>query len=358
MPNSRAPSDLPLFGEPAPWFSAPCGPIHDFAFDSVAGRWVVLMFVGSLQLAEAQAAVQCIEAAGGLFDDRQAAFFGVTVDPRDLVDQSATGVAPGLRYFRDLDRAVSRAYGIAGTGDAYRPTVFLLDPLLRVTAYAPLSGTAGLLDTLRAKLPLTDEMETRHAPVLTVPRIFEADFCRTLIAHYDMVGGTPSGVMRQTGDRTVLVQDQTFKRRTDVEVAEETLKAAIRARIGARLVPIIERAFGWRATRLERYLVACYDAGSSGFFRAHRDNTTLGTAHRRLAVTINLNTGEYEGGELRFPEFGATLFKPPVGSAVVFGCGLLHEVLPVTCGRRYACLPFLYDEEAARVRDGNSSSLL
>jgi predicted 2-oxoglutarate/Fe(II)-dependent dioxygenase YbiX len=34
----------------------------------------------------------------------------------------------------------------------------------------------------------------------------------------------------------------------------------------------------------------------------------------------------------------------------VFSCSLLHEALPVTRGRRYAFLPFLYDEAAARIR--------
>ena len=45
---------------------------------------------------------------------------------------------------------------------------------------------------------------------------------------------------------------------------------------------------------MERYIVACYAPGA-GHFRPHRDNTTLGTAHRKFAVTINLNAGDYDG---------------------------------------------------------------
>jgi hypothetical protein len=37
----------------------------------------------------------------------------------------------------------------------------------------------------------------------------------------------------------------------------------------------------------------------------------------------------------------------------VLSCPLLHEATPVTRGRRYAFLPFLYDEEAAKVRQAN-----
>jgi predicted 2-oxoglutarate/Fe(II)-dependent dioxygenase YbiX len=104
-------------------------------------------------------------------------------------------------------------------------------------------------------------------------------------------------------------------------------------------------------------LVARYDAKSGGFFRPHRDNTTAGTAHRRFAVTLNLNAGEYEGGDLRFPEFGARTYRAPTGGAIVFSCGLLHEATPVTRGARYAFLPFLYDEDAAKVRLDNNKHL-
>jgi predicted 2-oxoglutarate/Fe(II)-dependent dioxygenase YbiX len=70
-------------------------------------------------------------------------------------------------------------------------------------------------------------------------------------------------------------------------------------------------------------------------------------------VTINLNTGEYEGGELCFPEYGSHTYVAPAGGAVVFSCSLLHEARPVTKGVRYASLPFLYDEDAAKVRAEN-----
>ena len=117
---------------------------------------------------------------------------------------------------------------------------------------------------------------------------------------------------------------------------------------------MIERAFQFRPTRLERYIVACYDSVVGGHFRAHRDNTTKGTAHRRFAVSINLNAEEFEGGDLAFPEYGPRLYRPPTGGAVVFSCSLLHEARPVTQGRRFAFLPFLYDDAAAAIREQNN----
>lgn len=108
---------------------------------------------------------------------------------------------------------------------------------------------------------------------------------------------------------------------------------------------------------MERYIVACYDAESGGHFRPHRDNTTKGTAHRRFAVTINLNTGEYDGGQLMFPEYGQRSYLAPKGGAIVFSCSLLHQALPVTRGQRFAFLPFLYDEAAAQIRLANNDFL-
>ena len=108
---------------------------------------------------------------------------------------------------------------------------------------------------------------------------------------------------------------------------------------------------------MERYLVACYESEKGGFFRPHRDSTTKGTAHRRFAVTINLNAEEFEGGNLRFPEFGSATYRAPTGGAVVFSCSVLHEATPVTKGTRFAFLPFLYDDEAAKIRGENAGFL-
>ena len=57
-----------------------------------------------------------------------------------------------------------------------------------------------------------------------------------------------------------------------------------------------------------------------------------------------------------FPEYGSRSYKAPPGGAVVFSCSLLHAVSQVTEGRRYAFLPFLYDDEAAKVREANNRS--
>jgi predicted 2-oxoglutarate/Fe(II)-dependent dioxygenase YbiX len=195
------------------------------------------------------------------------------------------------------------------------------------------------------------------APILVIPRVFEPEFCKHLVGLYQKHGGFESGFMREIGGKTVAVSDTAHKQRTDYVIAEEDVRDACRVRVQRRIVPEIKKAFQFEVTRMERYLIGCYDAAAGGHFRAHRDNTTKGTAHRRFAVTLNLNAEDYDGGELRFPEFGGRTYKPPTGGAVVFSCSLMHEATKVTRGTRYAFLPFLYDEEGARIREANNAHL-
>lgn len=116
---------------------------------------------------------------------------------------------------------------------------------------------------------------------------------------------------------------------------------------------MIQHAFQFGRTRIERWIVACYDAERGGHFRAHRDSTIKGAAHRKFVVTVNLNAEDYEGGDLCFPELGAFICRGPTDGAVVFSCFLLHEARPGTRGRRYTSLPFLYDDDGAQVREQN-----
>ncbi|HEY3696326.1 2OG-Fe(II) oxygenase family protein [Phenylobacterium sp.] len=336
------------FGEAAPWpdLDTPGNP--RFAFSVAAGRFVL---VGCVPDAESLALARAQIAAGrDRFDDMGLCAFLILRDEASIA--AARDEVPGLRYARDRDGGVSRQFQFLepdGAGSGW----LLLDPTLRVIATAPLDAAEGLFRSLAA-LPAPDDHAgvTMHAPVLIVPRIFEPAVCRQLIALYDRVGGTVSGVMREVDGRTVGMVDD-FKSRRDADIEDQALRRELRARIARRLLPEVEKALQFKATRMERYIVARYDAEEGGYFRPHRDNTTKGTVHRRFAVSINLDAEAFEGGDLRFPEFGRRTYRPPTGGAVVFSCSLLHEATPVTRGRRYAFLPFLYDEEGARVREAN-----
>jgi predicted 2-oxoglutarate/Fe(II)-dependent dioxygenase YbiX len=191
-----------------------------------------------------------------------------------------------------------------------------------------------------------------QAPVLCLHSVFEPGLCQKLISLYETHGGGESGFMREVNGKTVGIFDHNHKRRKDYTITDEEIIRITQARIKRRIVPEIAKVYQFHVSRMERYIVSCYAAEDGGHFRAHRDDTTKGTAHRRFAVSINLNA-EFEGGEISFPEFGPRGFKPPPGGAVIFSCSLLHRVSKVTAGQRYAFLPFLYDEAAAKLREEN-----
>lgn len=345
-------------GELAPWFRAKAlSGAGSYAFDTAAGRHILMLFCGTVRRPEGAEALGLVLARRALFDDERASFFGVTVDPADAAAGRIQQMLPGIRWFLDYDLTVSRLFQAAGddgTG-AYRPHWLLLDPMLRVIDMFPLKAGAAALAALEEAVaaPLSPEF----APVLTIPRVLDPELCRELIARYEVDGGEESGFMRQVDGKTVMMTDPTHKRRRDYLIEDLQLQRALQAAVAQRLVPMVRRAFQFEATRMERYIVACYDSEAGGHFRPHRDNTTKGTAHRRFAVTINLNAGDYDGGDLRFPEYGRRTYRAPTGGAVVFSCSMLHEATPVTRGRRYAFLPFLYDEAAATLREENNRFL-
>jgi peroxiredoxin/predicted 2-oxoglutarate/Fe(II)-dependent dioxygenase YbiX len=351
-------------GDPAPWFNLPSADNPSYAFHSVAGRYVLLAFIGSAARPEAQAALAAIAARRAMFDDERACFFGISADAADRDQGRLTPAIPGIRFLFDLSGKVARDYGVLrrpeGSDGAafYTPAWVLLDPMLRVIETRPIVEAAAMLDRLAALPPPVLHGGTEiPPPVLVLPRVFDPRLCRALIDHYDTQGGTPSGFMREVDGKTVGMFDAALKRRSDCTIADEGLRQAVRDGIRRRIVPELAKVHHFNATRMERYIVACYDSAERGHFGAHRDNTTAGTAHRRFAVTINLNAEEFEGGELRFPEYGPRSWRAPTGGAVVFSCSLLHQALPVTAGRRYAFLPFLYDDAAARIREANNAKL-
>lgn len=346
----NAPPRASLMGKPAPWVRGPVlNGLPDYSFDIAAGRTILMLFMGDAQDGDTTAALCQIGQIRTLLDDRKAAFFGVAADSAWTREDRIASCLPGIRYFLDDDRAVHRAFGINS------PCWLLLDRMLRIVAAYPVTASNAVFSAMFEQI--MEDTSAAQAPVLTVPRVFEPELCQRLIDLYDTNGGFESGFMREQDGKTVGVMDFRHKRRSDHIIADPGLRAILLQRIRDRLVPMVQRAFQFNATRIERYIVARYDSDVGGHFKPHRDNTTGGTAHRRFAVTINLNAEGFEGGELRFPEFGPATYRAPTGGAVVFSCSLLHEARPVLSGQRYAFLPFLYDEAAARVRETNNPNL-
>lgn len=362
MPENAPPVLPPPYrvGDGVPWFRAASDVNADFDFSSMAGRYVVLSFLGSLKIEPVASIAREFLTYQNIFDGARLAMALVTIDLRDA-QSTATINLPATRLFFDFDRRISRMFGLVPDDSStnYAPITYILDQRLRVIAAIPVmrpdTHVREVMDIV-LKLPGAQERFSAQmqAPVLMIPDVFEKAMCRELIDGYERHGGSDSGFMTEKDGKTVQQMDYKIKRRSDWLIEEDRLVREIRTRMQRRVVPEVLKAFQFHVTRMERYLVARYEASEGGHFAAHRDNTSKGTAHRRFAISINLNSEDYEGGELLFPEFGPACHKPPTGGACVFSCSLLHEAAPVTKGKRYVFLPFLYDEESAKIKDRNA----
>jgi predicted 2-oxoglutarate/Fe(II)-dependent dioxygenase YbiX len=189
---------------------------------------------------------------------------------------------------------------------------------------------------------------TSQAPVLFIPNVLDGDFCRHLIHLWETEGNCDSGAMVEENGKLKEVFDhkQTIRREHTVR-NEETLERLIKV-IRDRVRPEIQKAFHFNITQVEGFTVVAYDASTGGYFRPHRDDCLEGTSYRRFAMSLNLSVGEYEGGYLRFSEYGSDLYQPSTGTALIFSCSLLHEATEVTKGRRFVLVSMFYGEQEAQ----------
>lgn len=349
-------------GDPAPSFKQQTsgGTMNS---DYAGGKYALYCLYGRSSDERGRSMLSILEKAGDLFDGAKVAFYGVSVDPRD---RSVKEQPPRIVQIMDMDLTVSRLFGsvpenATGSQISLRRHWLVLDPSLRVRAVFQTEPDGAEIDKIIAylkRLPPVNEYPGLPVttPIIILPEVFEPEFCRSLIELYESNGGRETGFMRDVDGKTVEILDHKHKQRSDFHVDDEKLQEAIQKRIMRRVMPEIKKVHQFDVTRMERFLIGCYDGETGGHFSAHRDNTTLGTAHRRFAVSVNLND-DFSGGEVGFPEYGTRTFKAPAGGAVVFSCSLLHRVTKVTQGKRYAFLPFLYDEAGADIRRQNRQFL-
>ncbi len=187
----------------------------------------------------------------------------------------------------------------------------------------------------KVPLPLGD-----HPPVLVLPRVLTPEDCAELIRVWqrpvrvwDSEGLANRGYHREQGDFKVRNKD--YGRVVQLVVRDAALQNYLDTKLQRRVMSEIAKAFQTKVSRREEYRIACYKAKEKGALGPHRDNPNQETRHRRFTISVTLNGGAFEGGALRFSEYSNQGYLVPSGTAIVWSCSLLHEVLPVTGGQRY-----------------------
>lgn len=232
---------------------------------------------------------------------------------------------------------------------AYHPklALYVLDPNQRILGvfrrppYEPcLPKAREIIESWRsAEEPA--RLQHSGAPILLLPRVFDGALCRALIEAWKadhQEGGLSDG--------TKNVLDPKKKRNLEHLVADADLNQRITQTLGRRLGPEVAKVFNYRTPYgFEGFNILSYRHDRQDFFGLHRD-TLRQERQRRFALSLNLND-DYEGGTLRFPEYGPHSYSPKAGAALVFSASLLHEALPVTKGQRWVLVTFLCDPDQA-----------
>lgn len=335
-------------------FTLPTQGGETFKLSNVVGRPVILLFFGTdtSQQAEVQQACASVSQHYAILAALNAPVMAVRRAMDSLDGPAAPSANGSLPYpvLLDTSGEVSARYG------ATRLRAVLLGPAGRVAKYYDEFSNGDLGERLVDDVTLLFNLERprvvlQQAPILLIPDVLPPEFCKKLIDTWETQGNQDSGFMVSQGEKTVGQYDYNSKIRRDHFIPRGTpLDAEGRQWIGRHIAGELFKTFNYEASRVEDMKIACYDAARGGFFRPHRDNTTGATAHRRFAASILLND-DYEGGYLRFPEYGPHLYRPPAGAAVIFGCSLLHEAMDITAGRRFVLLTFLYGEKEAKARE-------
>ncbi len=335
-------------GDPIPRLVLPTvlGGKIDFSHQFIAGNTLLLWFVEARNLS----------AAADALTDLQNVFLELETKPYIILTRPLKGspdqYAGSQTILVDRNREISAALGVRKSG------IVIIGPNSRFETLLPAEGLETAIDVCREIHNSTRQTEVlAQAPVLVVPSVLDPLLCEELIDYW----GTGEKLIDTIASSAEGSQESlpSLKKRHDVPLLDKALYGKVKNLLTRRLLPEIFRGFGFKSTNMEGVRIGCYDSANRGYFGRHRDNRTRFTAHRKFAVSLNLSEN-YEGGQVRFPEYGRLLYTTKTGGAIVFSCSLLHEALPVTRGKRFAVFTFLTDSEGEamarkmRAKEGDS----
>jgi peroxiredoxin len=316
----------------------------DLYSDAIAGNPLVIVFCPKFTSAVAETLAGFSERFQQ-FASAGARLFAVT--PEQANEVEAYGIP--FPMLLDRDGATFREFGV----DRQRlATTVVLRPNHHVLAIIKGPGNSHACDALAVVEQIAAErrptLMTSHPPVLIIPDVLNREDCRHLITVYETRGKTfmklGPGVDYTGTDYKMRIPEHGRRDRIDHFIVERDTALLLDQRLVNRVIPEIAKAFHYQITRYERMRIGCYEGFRGGNLHGHRDNFDPSTAYRRFAMSVNLNTEEFEGGELRFPEYGDQRYRPDTGTAMVFSSSLLHEALNVTFGRRFVLLAFLFGD--------------
>lgn len=252
----------------------------------------------------------------------------------------------------DPTGSVFALYGLVKNQDMPNPVALrtaVMTPLRRVSAIYDAPALSGHAQRTQEHIKRISEREEGlaplHAPVLVIPGVFSHEECDDLVAYFERESHAVDISRNNPKHKEVDVKSPTFEYnrqdRIDLVIRHQQTNSTIEQRLFQRVVPMVKKALGFEIARREPFVIARYDGPREGIKIGHRDNVTAATAHRKFALSLNLND-DFEGGEIVFREFSPRGYRGAPGTAFVFSSSLLHEVLETTRGRRYVMISHFF----------------
>lgn len=323
--------------------------------DRFGGRTTVLLLCSLPEDVEGQERLRRFAGRHAVFQALGTQAFIVIGGNAPSFEAFAGTCAGGIPIVSDRAGSLDRAFGL-GTETQANWCVVVLDECHRIERLIDCPAESDPADAALAHCATRRRSEglgPRHPPVLVLPNLITAEHCRRLIAAWEAGSRYQGGVASAKSGHEV---ETAIKIREDLALPDRSAEAQeLFAAFRRRLFPEVARNFHYQITRAETLRLGCYHAEAGGSFKAHRDDSSPAVRHRAFAMSLFLNTGAYRGGTLRFPEYGPEDYNPPAGSAVVFSCSLLHEVTPVTEGRRFGLFGFFHGEAEEAERRANGA---
>jgi predicted 2-oxoglutarate/Fe(II)-dependent dioxygenase YbiX len=308
-----------------------------YSFEDQAGRPAAVIVAHSLAEADLRVVIESFVRQSAAFAERGADI--VVLGNEDVV-RAIGGTIPPASGIQLVD---------CTSGSMAEAVVFVTDRNLRVAMrVAPCADAASACLRCLDELPRESARDVfLPAPVLVLPNLLSSDVCRTLIERFESGASVDGGIASIGADGLPVCRvDHRKKNRRDCMISpDDALHEVLRTALLDRCAPEIAKAFQAKVTQTDRILIARYDA-PRGWFLRHRDNRGENVAFREFAISVNLNTGAYEGGHLTFPEYNDHRYRPPTGGGIIFSASLLHEAAAVSSGRRYVLLTFFHGDAA------------
>ena len=336
-------------GQRAPNFVLPNaqGRVEQF-YDRFIGHLVLLLAMPSATSPEARRALTALSGEKAALAESGLALVALSGDTAMASAALASELELALPLYVDAQGAVLARFGLAAGALGLAPRALLFDRNQRLLEVLDVGH--DLVEQLRAQLDdsavaTAPRGVAAQAPVLLLPNVLTPDLCDQAIEAWradnseGLVNLPERAYAAAETDKRVHAVYFDLKKRRD-HVTDDALNGVLMRAIMSRIKPELAKAFRFQPGGLERVCIGAYEAERGDYFRPHRDNTTETTKSRCFAVSVALNA-DYEGGGVRFAEYGPEVYDPPTGGALVFSCSLLHEALPVTRGTRFAAFTFL-----------------